>query len=114
MTTRAERLAKAERLARSQLEKQRDRLNRVKSAQREEERKALTKRRLLVGAMAEESGLFVLDDSTLAGLFSLLASLTSASDPVAVLESLLASPGSLDAESVDGMAQAADGVSPTG
>ncbi len=45
MTTRAERLARAESLARTQLERQRTRLAKVQARQREEERKALTKRR---------------------------------------------------------------------
>ena len=46
MTTRAERLAHAEKLAREQLDRQRQRLAKVQAAQREEERKALVKRRL--------------------------------------------------------------------
>ena len=66
---------------------------------------------MFVGELVEAAGLFVLDDPTLGALFALLAPLASLPDPVAVLSSLLASPGSLDAESVDGMAQAAPGVS---
>jgi len=40
MTTRAERLHRAEVLAREQLERQRDRLNKVQAQQREEQRRA--------------------------------------------------------------------------
>ena len=89
MTTRAERLANAEKLAREQLERQRIRLAKVQAQQREEERRALTKRRLVVGELADQAGLFALDDTTLAGLFALLATLKALPDPVAVLDALL-------------------------
>src|SRR2546422_483734 len=73
--TRAERLAKAEALAREQLERQRLRLAKVQARQREEERKALVKRRVLVGQMVLDTPLASLDDQTLQGLFQVLAAL---------------------------------------
>ena len=109
--TRAERLARAEALAREQLERQRDRLAKIQSAQHAEERKALTKRRQLVGTMVDEAGLFMLDDTTLTQLFAILAPLASLPDPVAVLEFLLVDAERPALESVDGMAHAAHGVS---
>src|SRR6516164_7275230 len=87
--TRAERLAQTEAHARAKLNAQRTRLAQVQAAQREEERKALTKRRLLVGKLVDEAGLFSLDDATLAGLFARLSPLVAATDPVAALEALL-------------------------
>src|SRR5438270_1075758 len=112
MTTRAERLANAERLARTQLERQRTRLAKVQAQQREEERRALTKRRQLVGTMVDEAGLFALDDVTLAVLFSLVATLLDAPDPVAVLEGLLRDGRGTPGRVVPGCAHRADGVAP--
>src|SRR5207245_10555436 len=89
MTTRAERLANAERLAREQLERQRTRLAKVQAQQREEERRALTKRRLLMGELADQAGLFALSDTVLAGLFAALSRLVEVPDPVALLDALL-------------------------
>ena len=50
------------------------------------------------------AGLFVWEDATLAGLFQTLAMLHEPPDPVALLESLLTSPGSRDTGTVDGRA----------
>src|SRR5689334_6293931 len=93
MTTRAERLARAEVLAREQLERQRDRLSKAQAQQRAEERKTLTKRCLFVGELVESAGLFVLDDTTLGGLFAALSRLLGTLDPVALLEGLLSDAG---------------------
>ena len=112
MTTRAERLANAERLAREQLERQRTRLAKVQAQQREEERRALTKRRLLMGELADQAGLFALSDTVLAGLFAALSRLVEVPDPVAVLEGLLSDGSGTPGTSVDGCAHAAHGVTP--
>ena len=112
--TRAERLARQEALARTQLERQRDRLAKVQAAQREEERKALTKRRLLVGELADRAGLFLLDDTTLGALFALLAPLASVPDPVAVLEAYLSDTARPALGPVNGSAQATPGAAPDG
>src|SRR6266566_6284358 len=113
MTTRAERLAHAEKLAREQLERQRQRLAKVQARQREEERRALTKRRLFIGELADQAGLFALDDTTIAALFSLLAPLVHVPDPVAVLDALLSDVGGTPGTSLPGCAHRADGVAPT-
>ena len=110
--TRAERLAQTEARARAKLDAQRTRLAQVQAAQRDEERKALTKRRLLVGKLVDEAGLFSLDDATLAGLFARLTSLVEAPDPVAVLDALLSNGVSPACASVPGYVQAAPGVAP--
>ena len=111
MTTRAERLANAERLAREQLERQRTRLAKVQAQQREEERRALTKRRLLMGELADQAGLFALSDTVLAGLFAALSRLVDAPDPVALLEGLLSDGGGTPGRSLHGCARHAGGVS---
>ena len=87
--TRAERLANTERLAREQLERQRTRLAKVQAAQRQETQKALTRRRLFVGELADQAGLFALDDRTIAALFALLARLCAVPNPAGVLDALL-------------------------
>ena len=110
--TRAERLAQTEARARAKLEAQHTRLTQVQAAQREAERKALTKRRLLVGKLVDEVGLFSLDDATLAGLFARLAPLVDAPDPVAFLAGLLSDAVVPPRASVDGCAHPADGVAP--
>jgi ferredoxin len=86
--TRAERLAEKEARTRDKLAAQRKRLAPVQAQQREEERKALTKRCMAVGMCAEQAGLFAFDDATLAGLFRLLTTLHAEADPVARLTSL--------------------------
>ena len=90
--TRAERLANTERLAREQLERQRTRLAKVQAAQRQETQKVLTRRRLFVGELADQAGLFALDDRTIAALFALLARLCDVPNPVGTLDALLGEP----------------------
>ena len=111
MTTRAERLAHAEKLAREQLERQRQRLAKVQAAQRQEERKDVHKRRQLVGELADQAGLFDLDDTVLAQLFAALSQLVDAPDPVALLEGLLSDGGGTPGRSLHGCARHAGGVS---
>ena len=110
--TRAERLDRAAARAKAQLETQRKTLAKIQAAQYEEEKKALTKRRLLVGTLADQAGLFALDDTTIAALFSLLAPMVHVPDPVAVLAAMLSevdgSPGTV----IPGCAHRADGVTP--
>ena len=85
-------------------------LKQAQAERREEERTARNRRRFLVGLMADEHGLLVWDDQTLAGLFQTLALLRETPNPIAVLESLLAAPHWLDAGVAHGTAQAAPGV----
>ena len=110
--TRAERLAQTEARARAKLEAQRTRLAQVQAAQREVERKALTKRRLLVGKLVDEAGLFALDDAMLVGLFARLTPLVEAPDPVTLLESLLSDSASPPPGVVPGCTHPPDGVAP--
>src|SRR5712664_3908048 len=110
--TRAERLAQTEARARAKLDADRKRLAQVQAQQRDAERQALHKRRVLVGKLAEEAGLFALDDALLAGLFARLAPLAAAAAPVAALEALLQAAGGPPGRSVAGLAQAAPGVAP--
>lgn len=112
--TRAERLAQTEARARAKLEAQRKQLAQVQAAQREEDRKALHRRRLQVGKLAEDAGLLALEDTTLAALFARLTPLAIAADPIAALDALLRDASGLPGMSVEGMAQAAPGVAPVG
>ena len=79
------------RLQRAQEKRAKDRaaLASVKSALREQARKTRDQRRYHVGRLADEAGLLVWEDSTLADLFTLLATLQAVPTPVAVLEGLL-------------------------
>ena len=61
--------------------------------------------------LAAQAGLLVLDDVTLAVLFSLVATLLDAPDPVAVLEGLLTDVGDHPGTVVPGCALPAEGVS---
>jgi hypothetical protein len=87
--TRAETLAKAKAAVLEQLDAERQRLKQILAGEREEARKARTKRRLAVGTLADEAGLFAWEDTTLRQLFALLAGLKEAPNPVAVLEGVL-------------------------
>jgi hypothetical protein len=110
--TRAERLAQTEARARAKLDADRKRLAQVQAQQRDAERQVLHKRRVLVGKLAEDAGLFALDDATLAALFARLAPLVAAADPVVALASLPQDVGGPPGRSVSGCAQAAPGVAP--
>ncbi len=110
--TRAERLAQTEAHARAKLDADRTRLKQVQAQQRDAERQAVHRRRVLVGKLVEEAGLFSLDDATLAGLFARLAPLADAPDPVAILEGLLSDSASPACASVPGYAEAAPRVAP--
>ena len=110
--TRAERLAQTEARARAKLDADRQRLAQVQAQQRDVERQALHKRLVLVGKLAEDTGLFALDDTTLAALFARLSLLVAAADPVAALAALLQDAGGPPGRSVSGCAEAAPRVAP--
>src|SRR5690242_18566853 len=65
-------------------------LAQVEAQQRADARAKRDRRRQRVGTLAEAAGLLTWDDTTLAGLFQILATLRETPDPVAVLERLLA------------------------
>src|SRR5262249_48262947 len=88
--TRDERAAKRERRLKEELDAKRRQLARVEAQNRASERARQAKRRQKVGALADAAGLLAWDDTTLAGLFQILATLRAPPAPVAVLESLLA------------------------
>jgi hypothetical protein len=104
--TRADRLAQTEARAKAKLEAERKRLAGIQGAQRAEHKKLRDKRRYQVGTVADEAGLLAWEDTTLAGLFALLATLREAPNPVALLEGLLSDGGGSPGMSVDGRADA--------
>jgi hypothetical protein len=115
--TRQERAARREQRLKEALATKARELAQVQAQHRADARAQRTKRRVIVGTMADAAGLFVWDDPTLKGLFQTLALLRETPAPVAVLESLLSDVGSPPGTSVDGMAhapQAAHGVGPCG
>src|SRR5439155_22026607 len=65
-------------------------LAQVEAQQRADARAKRDRRRQRVGILAEAAGLLSWDETTLAGLFQILATFRETPDPVAVLESLLA------------------------
>src|SRR5438874_12594196 len=88
--TRDERAAKrAERLKEDIATKGQE-LAQVEAQQRADARAKRDRRRQRVGTLADAAGLLVWDDTTLTGLFQILATFRETPDPVAVLESLLA------------------------
>ena len=110
--TRAERAALREQRLKEELAAKSRQLAQLQAQQRAAERAARNKRRFHVGLLADQAGLLVWGDATLARLFTLLGPLTQMPNPEAVLESLLADPPRPAREAVDGMAHAAHGVSP--
>ncbi len=110
--TRAERLAQTEARARAKLDADRTHLKQVHGQQRDAERQALHKRRVLVGKLVEDAGLFARDDQTLAGLFQVLTAVVDSPDPVAILDALLSARCSPPRGSLPGCAQASPGVAP--
>jgi hypothetical protein len=94
--TRAERLAQQEARAHAHLVAQQRRLAEVQghlaeaqTRHREVVQKARTQRRVQVGRLAEDAGLFTLNDADLAALFQLLTPLLQTPNPVACLAGLL-------------------------
>jgi hypothetical protein len=87
--TRDERLALAEHRLKEKRAADQAALDKVYAQQREQARKARTRRRYAVGALADDAGLLAWDDSILSALFAALATLAEVPNPVAVLESVL-------------------------
>ena len=110
--TRAERAAVREQRLKDHLAATRRELAQVEAQHRAAVRAERNKRRFHVGLLADQAGLLVWEDATLARLFTLLSPLTQMPHPEAVLEALLADPARPAREVVDGMAHAAHGVSP--
>ena len=101
--TKAERLAAKIQRDRETLEKQRQvladseatlraEIRHSEAALREEERKATDKRRYQVGALAEEAGLFAMNNTELAEVFAALVALRRGERPGTVLEGLVGYP----------------------
>jgi hypothetical protein len=87
--TRDERAALRAQRLKDELDAKKRQLAQVEAQQRAAARAGRAKRRQRVGALADEAGLCVWEDTTLTGLFQALARLQATPDPVAVLESLL-------------------------
>jgi hypothetical protein len=88
--TREERAADREQRLKARIAADHRALAQVEAQQRADARAKRDRRRQRVGTLAEAAGLLIWDDTTLAGLFQILATLRETPDPVAVLESLLA------------------------
>ena len=110
--TRTERFAQAEARLKQRLAVQRQHLAQVKARQKRVAQQARNKRYLVVGKLAEEAGLLVLDDRALAGLFRTLGPLVTLPNPVAVLHALLSETRCPHGDG-NGCAHPADGVAPT-
>jgi len=102
--TRAERQAAKEAALRDKLKQQeaarkqelaqtRKAIAQAQHAQRDEDRKARTRRQARVGKAVDAAGLFAWDDVTLLGVFQALTPLLDIPDPVAVLDALLSDVG---------------------
>jgi hypothetical protein len=88
--TREERAAKRAQRLKEDIAAKGQELAQVEAQQRADARAKRDRRRQRVGTLAEAAGLLLWDDTTLAGLFQILATFRETPDPVAVLESLLA------------------------
>src|SRR2546430_14436666 len=88
--TRDERAAKRAQRLKEDIAAKGQELARVEAQQRADARANRDRRRQRVGTLADHAGLLSWDETTLAGLFQILATLRETPDPVAVLESLLA------------------------
>jgi hypothetical protein len=108
--TKAERLAAKEAADQQKLDDSRKALARTQALRREETRKATDKRRYAVGALADEAGLLAWSNADLRAVFTLLARLADAGQPVAVLEECLREP-TLGVGAENGVAESATRVS---
>ena len=88
--TREERAAKHAQRLKEDIAAKGQELAQVEAQQRADARAKRDRRRQRVGTLADAAGLLVWNDTTLTGLFQILATLRETPDPVAVLESLLA------------------------
>ena len=88
--TRDERAAKRAQRLKEDIAAKGQELAQVEAQQRADARAKRDRRRQRVGTLAEAAGLLIWDDTTLTGLFQMLATFRETPDPVAVLERLLA------------------------
>jgi hypothetical protein len=88
--TRNERAAKRAQRLKEDIATKSQELAQVEAQQRADARAKRDRRRQRVGTLADHAGLLIWDETTLAGLFQLLATFRETPDPVVVLESLLA------------------------
>src|SRR5262245_44699791 len=88
--TRDERAAKRAQRLKDDIAAKGQELAEVEAQQRADARAKRDRRRQRVGTLAEAAGLLIWDDTTLAGLFQILATFRETPDPVAVPERLLA------------------------
>jgi hypothetical protein len=88
--TREERAAKRAQRLKDDIAAKGQELAQVEAQQRVDARAKRDRRRQRVGTLAEAAGLLIWDETTLAGLFQILATFRETPDPVAVLERLLA------------------------
>jgi hypothetical protein len=102
--TRAERLAQQEARAKEKLRKDRKKLVQATHKRRGEEKRLRTKQQYLVGKLADDAGLLVLEASMLAGLFAQLTPLVTTPDPVATLAALMRAAAGSPGRSVEGCA----------
>src|SRR2546430_16021139 len=88
--TRDERAARRAQRLKDDIAAKGQELAQVEAQQRADARAKRDRRRQRVGTLAEAAGLLIWDETTLAGLFQILATFRETPDPVAVLERLLA------------------------
>src|SRR4029453_14333890 len=86
--TRDERAAKRAQRLKEDIATKSQELAQVEAQQRADARAKRDRRRQRVGTLAEAAGLLIWDDTTLAGLFPILATLREPPAPVAVREAL--------------------------
>ena len=87
--TREERAAKRAQRLKEDIAAKGQELAQVEAQQRADARAKRDRRRQRVGTLADHAGLLLWDDTTLAGLFQILATLRETPDPVAVLDALV-------------------------
>ena len=90
--TREERAAKRAQRLKEDIAAKGQELAQVEAQQRADARAKRDRRRQRVGTLAEAAGLLLWDDTTLAGLFQILATFRETPDPVAVLDALVGDP----------------------
>jgi len=87
--TRDERAAKRAQRLKEDIATKHQELAQVEAQQRADARAKRDRHRQRVGTLAEAAGLLIWDDTTLAGLFQILATFRETPDPVAVLDALV-------------------------
>lgn len=112
--TRQQRLAHAEDAARLKIAAEKKALAVIQAQQRTEQRKARDQRRYHLGALVDDAGLADVDEAVLRPLLILLAGVTRAPNPVALLEALLRTVDDDRGRVVDAFSHPTDGVSHAG